>query len=153
MWTDAQRERIANQIALLLRKRSFDVYVAINVQTILEINSGIIGELKNCDCYLFVNFRREEIPDGYRGSLFSNQELAIAYALGFDRLLVVNQAGVRPEGMARYMGINTETFRSFEDCCDVVERVLDDSNWEPDYGRRLKADRLRFAPEIIRYGI
>src|SRR5690242_4859869 len=70
----------------LLQERGYSAYLAIGVQTILEINSGIIGELKNSDCYLFVNFRRESFGKGedgndqYRGSLFANQELAIAYA-------------------------------------------------------------------------
>lgn len=144
-------KEIASKIGELLTRRGFDVYIAIDVQTILEINSGIIRELKNSDNYLLVNFRRELIGGGYRGSLFSNQELAIAYALGFERLLVINQAGVRPEGMLRYMGLNTETFNSFDDCCAVVERELDRSDWKPDYSRRLQADRLRFSAAPIRY--
>src|SRR5437660_794267 len=86
-------KEVAGKIGALLRRRGFDVYIAIDVQTILEINTGIIRELKNSDCYLFVNFRRELIRDKYWGSLFSNQELAIAYALGFERLLVINQDG------------------------------------------------------------
>jgi hypothetical protein len=49
---------IARKIGKLLEKRGFDVYIAIDAQTIPEINAGIIGELKNSDCYLFINFRR-----------------------------------------------------------------------------------------------
>jgi hypothetical protein len=137
----------------LLEARGFDVYIAVDVQTILDINSGIIRELKNSDCYLLVNFRREPLDGShYRGSLFSNQELAIAYALGFERILVINQDKILPEGILRYMGINTETFATISDCCATVERVLDSSAWTADYSRRLKADRLRFSDEIIRYG-
>jgi hypothetical protein len=36
----------------LLEGRGFNVYVAIDVQTILEINAGIIRELKDSDYYL-----------------------------------------------------------------------------------------------------
>ena len=79
-----EEKEIAGKIAELLENRGFDVYIAIDVQTILEINSGIICELKNSDCYLFVNFRRDPIPNGHQGSLFSNQELAIAFSLGFE---------------------------------------------------------------------
>jgi hypothetical protein len=145
-------KEVAAKIAELLEKRGFEVYVAIDVQTILEINTGIIRELKNSDCYLLVNFCREEIRSLYRGSLFSNQELAIAYALGFERILVINQNGILSEGMLRYIGINTETFVDFDDCCDVVGRALDRAGWTPDYSRRLRAERLRFPDEIIGYG-
>jgi hypothetical protein len=81
--------RVARQIeqALTAPPYGFEVYVAKNVQSLFEINSGILTELKNSDYYLFVNFRRgtprfwkRDVP----GSVFSNQELAMAYALGFD---------------------------------------------------------------------
>jgi len=127
------------------------VYLTVNAQTILEINTRIIEELKNSDCYLFVNFRRDLIGKKYRGSLFSNQELAIAYALGFERILVVNQRSVLSEGMLRYIGVNTENFDDFRDCGAVVERALDRSGRTPDYVRRLRADSLRFS-EPITYG-
>ncbi len=144
---------VASEIGKLLEERGFAVYVAIDVQTVLDINRGIISELKNSDCYLFINFRREQIgADRYRGSLFSNQELAIAYALGFDRILVINQQGVLPEGMLRYIGINTEQFLSLDDCCATVARALDRSGWTPEYSRRLTAGELRFSNELIRYG-
>lgn len=149
-------KEVASKIGKLLEGRGFSVYIAIDVQTIHEINAGIIRELKDSDCYLFVNFCRERINrksgGQYRGSLFSNQELAIAYALDFKRILVVNQHGVLPEGMLRYIGINTETFNSFDDCCAVINRALDRSGWTPDYSRRLRADNLRFSPYMIRYG-
>jgi hypothetical protein len=143
---------VARKVGELLEKRGFDVYIAIDVQTILEINTGIIRELKGSDYYLFVNFCRERIGVDYRGSLFSNQELAIAYALGFERILVINQKGIRPEGMLGYIGVNTETFDSFKDCCATVERALDRSGWTTDYSRRLSAGGLRFSDEVIRCG-
>jgi hypothetical protein len=135
-----------------LRSRGFEVYVAINAQTILEINAGIIAELKNSGCYLFVNFRRDQIEGKHRGSLFANQELAIAYAFGFERILIVNQTDVLPEGMLRYIGVNTEPFQDFTDCCAVVERAIERSAWTTDYVRRLRAGELRFAADLIRYG-
>jgi hypothetical protein len=147
-----EEKAVSSALQELLQRRGFDVYVAISAQTILEINAGIIGELKNSDCYLFVNFRRDIVGEGYRGSLFSNQELAIAYALGFERILVVNQEDLLAEGMLRYIGINTETFKDFQDCCAVVERAIERSGWTPEYGRRLRADNLRFSEELIAYG-
>ena len=143
---------VARKLAALLRTYGFEVYIAINAQTILEINAGIIGELKNSDCYLFVNFCRDKIAGKYRGSLFSNQELAIAYAFGFERILIVNQTDILSEGMLQYIGVNTETFEDFTDCCTVVERAIRRSGWMADYSRRLRAGGLRFSDEVIRYG-
>jgi hypothetical protein len=154
----ADEKRVAGDIYNLLQARGFSPYLAIDVQTITEINAGIIGELKNSDCYIFVNFRRECLgkrEDGsaeFRGSLFSNQELAIAYAFGFEKILIVNQDGVKPEGMLRYIGINTETFRDYHECLDVVTRALDRARWMPDYSRRLSAGGLRFSTGVLTYG-
>jgi hypothetical protein len=146
----SQREiDIAARIKDLLKKRHFDPYVAKEVQNIFEINSGIIGELKNSDCYLFINFRREPMNDKYRGSLFSNQEFAVAYALGFDRIIVVNEKDVRPEGMLAYIGCNTKVFETAQECLDIVEDALNRSGWEPSYSRRLRAENVR--PENLKY--
>lgn len=146
------REReVAGAIGRMLQERGFDVYVAIDIQTILEVNTRVIRELRNSDCYVLINFCREQIGNGYRGSLFSNQELAIAYALGFERILVINQEGTLQEGMLGQIGINTERFVGLDDRCATVERALGRSGWTPDYSRRLTADHLRFSDELIRY--
>jgi len=100
--------------------------------------------LKNSDCYLFINFRRERIGDCYRGSLFSNQEFAIAYSLGFDKIIVVNQKGVKPEGMLAYIGCNTKSFVTYDKCLAAVEDALDHSGWDPGFSRRLFAENVRF---------
>ena len=148
---DEEEKDAARQIGKLLEGRGFDVYLAIDVQTLLEINTRIIRELKNSDCYLFVNFCRDPIAGGHRGSLFSNQELAVAYAMNFEQILVINQNGIRAEGLLGYIGVNTETFAGFADCCDVVSRALDRAKWTPDYSRRLSASGLRFEATPIRY--
>jgi hypothetical protein len=120
--TDDER-KVAREICELVKRIGFDAYLAIEAQTLLEINSGIIDELKASDYYLLINFNRDPLPNGNRGSLFSNQELAIAHALGFKRLLVLNQVGVADEGMLRYIGINTQRFGGYADCVDVVARA------------------------------
>jgi hypothetical protein len=147
-----EERQTASNVQFILSGRGFDVYVAINAQTILEINAGIIGELKNSDCYLFINFRREAVDGGFRGSLFSNQELAIAYALGFDRILVINQKNIRREGLLGYIGNNAEEFETFSECCDVVIRALDRAKWTATYSRRLLADNLFLKAESIVFG-
>ncbi len=147
---DKQEIRIASKIGDLLRNRGFKPYIAKKVLTVFEINSGIIRELKDSDCYLFVNFRRERIgPAEFRGSLFSNQEFSIAYALGFDRILVINQKGVKPEGMLAYIGCNTDDFDKPSSCLKAVKKALDESNWKPDYSRRLIAGTISSSDPVV----
>lgn len=149
----AEELKVADDIDAMLRRRGFDCYVAKKVTTILEINADIIRELKNSDGYLFVNFRREKLPGGdHRGSLFSAQEFAIAYALGFDRILIVNQTHLRREGLLGYIACNTAEFETYAECVPTVEKALDDARWDQDqsYSRRLAADGLRLS-EPIRY--
>jgi hypothetical protein len=142
--------RVAQKVGGLLKKRGFQFYVAKEVQTVFEINSEIIRELKASDCYLFINFRRDKIGAGkYRGSLFSNQEFAIAYALGFQKILVINQKGVLQEGMLRYIGCNTKEFHGYADCLDTVKRALDQANWKADYFRCLKAGKVHLSEEVL----
>ena len=144
-----QEIEAAGKIRQLLSKRGFQPYVAKEVQTVFEINSGIVAELKNSDCYIFVNFRRDRIGSHeFRGSLFSNQEFAIAYALGFDRMLVLNQEGVKPEGMLAYIGCNTGDFADPSSCLRAVERALDAAGWKADYSRRLVAGAPHFSNQV-----
>jgi len=139
--------RVAKQIGRMLRSLGFRFFIAKDVQSIPEINSGIIRELKDSDCYLFVNFCREKLANGkFRGSLFSHQEFAIAYALKFeDKILVVNQKGVERQGLLRYFGCNSEEFSGYRDCVAVLRRALKRTNWTPDYSRRLQAGKTHVS--------
>jgi len=146
---------IARKIKSELVKQGFEVHFAIDVQSIPEINSGIIGELKNSDFYLFVNFCRDPIGRDekdhveYRGSLFSHQEFAIAYALGFDdKILVVNQKGAKKEGLLKYFGCNAKEFSGPGDCVAVVQRVLKRARWQSGYSRRLQAGDTHVSREM-----
>jgi len=73
------------------------------------VNSGIIGELKRSDFYVFIDFRRDKLwrhfknlwqQAIYRGSLFTNQELAIAYLLQFDKAIFFQQEGIEHDGFS-----------------------------------------------------
>ena len=148
-----EERQLASSIAGLLERKGFEPYVAIEVQTVFEINSRLLRHLKDSDCYLFVNFRREQLGDGScRGSLFSHQEFAIAYALGFENILVVNQCGVAREGMLGCLASNTDEFENLDDCLAVVDRAIGRAGWLNTYSRRLTASGLRFSEDLISYG-
>lgn len=70
-------------------KYNFQVFVAITENTIKDLDRELLDHLKISDYFLFINFRREIISNthdkqcSYRGSLYTNQELAMACAVGF----------------------------------------------------------------------
>jgi hypothetical protein len=134
----------AEAIRQTLCALGFEVYVAIQAQSIEDVNSGIIRQLKRSDYYIFVDFAREDIGGQARGSLFTNQELAIAYILGFERVLIFQQSGVKLEGLLRYMGANATPFDTFEELPALLAATVAERTWSPHYSRHLAATRLRW---------
>jgi hypothetical protein len=147
--------RVANDVSLWLRSVGFDPYVAVETQSILDVNSGIIGELKRSDFYLFINFRRDLITSTpsivYRGSVFTNQELGIAYAMGFEKALFINQRNVKREGIFGYLVSNTPEFETLEEVLPIVKQAIRTANWTVTYSRNLICENLRWG-EIVGYG-
>lgn len=141
----AAERKAANAIRSRLRRLGFDVYVAVSVQSIEDVNSGILRQLKLSDYYVFIDFAREKIEDKARGSLFTHQELAIAYLLGFERVLFFQQAGLRLEGLLRYMGSNATIFEQPTDLPTLIVNAFRDREWRPDYSRHLSLVRLRWC--------
>jgi hypothetical protein len=76
--TDEERG-VASDLEKWFRSGGYDPYVAVQVQTIGDLNAGIIGVLNATDYYLFVNFPRETVvahgEEWCRGSLYSHQNL------------------------------------------------------------------------------
>ena len=146
---------VANDVASWLRSQGFNPYVAIEVQSILDINGGIIDELKSSDYYLFMNFRRERVlghnGEFFRGSIYANQELSIAFTLGFDKMIFLNQTGTRREGMFAYIGSNTPEFDSYDEVLPVVKSAVQKARWDPDYSRNLVVANPHWSPPNVLY--
>lgn len=150
-----EERKVARQLGAWFESAGYQPYVAIEVQSILDLNAGIIGELKTSDYYIFINFCRERVTalDGSqfsRGSLYTNQELAIAYALGFDHMLLMNQRGTKPEGVFKFIVTNIPEFDEHSEILSRVQEAVGKAGWRPDYTRQLVAGRLRLA-EPVRY--
>lgn len=149
---NANEIAVAAGISKWLRSEGFDPYVAIETQSILDLNSGIIGELKKADFYLFVNFRRDNIVSGnstfFRGSMFTNQELGIAYAMGFEKCLFINQNGVKREGIFQYMVSNTPEFDQLGEVLQIVQTAMVTANWQPSYSRNLIYQNLHWGGPV-----
>ena len=136
---------VAQSLAGWFTSQGYFPYVAIQVQSILDLNASIIGELKTSDYYLFINFKRDQLSNGYRGSLFTNQELAIAYALGFEHMLLLNQHGVKREGVFGFMVSNIPEFSDYPEVLPSVQNAVSTANWSPDYTRHLSVAGHHFT--------
>jgi hypothetical protein len=153
-----QGEReVAGAIAAWLRGQGFYPYVALDAQSVQDVDSGIIGELRRSDFYVFVDFRRECIGksdgrDGYRGSLFSHQELAIAYTMQFEHVLFFRQRGVRLEGICAFIASNAKLFDDPSDVPALVAAAVEQRKWRTEYSRNLVIGQLRLSDEIVYYG-
>lgn len=146
----------ANDVASWLLNQGFNPYLAIEVQSILDINEGIISELKSSDYYLFINFSREKVQgekgEFFRGSFFTNQELAIAYALNFERLICINQNGTRREGLFSLIGSNTPEFDSYDKVLSTVQSAVQKAKWDPNYSRNLVITNPHWSSPNILHG-
>lgn len=153
--TDEER-KVASDLRGYFAKRGFQPYVAIQVQSIQDVNSAIISELKLADFYVFVDFAREALPAPHehqrRGSLFSNQELAIAYLLGFEKVIFLQQKDVLLEGLLRYMASNATRFSSPTEVMPAVQRLVQERAWDPHYSRHLVVDGIHWSDGVIAFG-
>jgi len=152
--TDEERG-IAAQLKEWFQKEDFEAYVAIQAQTIQDVNSAIIGELKSSDYYVFIDFPREcllsDSKNNYRGSLFTHQELAIAYLLGFEKVLFLQHNDVRLEGLLRYMASNAIKFSQSSEVVGRVKQAVSERRWVPSYTRHLMASNLHWSDGILTY--
>jgi hypothetical protein len=151
---DSEPERIAaREAGSWLKSQGFDPYVAITVQSIPDLNKGIIDELKRSDYYLFINFRRELISQGsgdtvFRGSLYTNQELAIAYALGFQDMIFLNQKFTERRGMFGTIVSNSLKFDRYSEMLPVLQNAIAAAKWTPNFSRNLVPMKLDWGPPV-----
>lgn len=154
-----EEQKMAKELSDWFDREGYKPYVATQVPTIPEINNEILSELKSSDYYLFINLQRETVnprdpgQDTFRrGSMYTNQELAVAVAFGFDRLILLNQKTVRPEGILAYMGVNTTRFNSIADVLAAVKSEVSRAGWEKTFSRHLKVENIWIDSTSIPYG-
>ena len=158
----AEEREAASAIERWFRKRGFDPYVAVQAQTLADVNSGIVEELKRSDFYVFIDFRRERLVTSeglispfrkylFRGSLFTNQELAIAFLLQFDNVILLRQEGVELNGLLKYMGANAARFATPERVLPLVEKFVTERHWDPSYSRHLVVGQTNWTVPLT-YG-
>lgn len=148
-----KERKFAEEICSLLTKNNFHPYVAIEAQGIQDVNKGIVNKLKESDYYIFINLKRERLYrklwlKEYRGSLFTNQELAFVYILEFEHAIFLQQKGVILEGIGKYILSNAKTFEGLEEAIKIIESEIEERGWSPDYSRNLLVQYIRAFPHV-----
>ena len=95
--------QIAEKICQLLKEPPFGltVFLARATNNPYSLNEEVLTRLAYADYFLFINFHRK--VDGFPGSLYSHQELAMALALGHRQLLVFSERDAPNLGIIQFM--------------------------------------------------
>jgi hypothetical protein len=153
----AKEEKAAKSVGDWFESKGFQPYVAIEVSTISDLNKQVIAELKSSDYFVFINFAREKILSGKkafrRGSLYTNQELAVAISLDFtDRMMIlVNQRGAEKEGIFKIMVCNTDEFDTFDEVLPIIQKRVSAEGWDKSFSRHLSVDNYGIDPVPVSY--
>jgi hypothetical protein len=136
-------------------REHFRPFYAIEVNTMIALNREVIEEIKSSDYFVFINFTREKMNRRgkviKRGSVYANQELAIAIALGFEkRMLTFQQKGTEKEGIFGFTICNDE-FTTTDDLLKAVETKVRAARWKNTSYRQLCGENARIKPEPTYY--
>ncbi|MCH7549530.1 MAG: hypothetical protein IH969_08370, partial [Candidatus Krumholzibacteriota bacterium] len=146
---EEDEKRIAHEIGTMLDKLDFDPYIAVEEQTLRGVKENIFGQLERSEYMVFVDFRREPLGPGgkeHRGSLFSNQELAIA-AYREIEVIVLREQGVKRDGISRFVQENAVPFSDRKRISAIIEKQVEQKKWDPTWRNELSLTDE--APKLI----
>jgi hypothetical protein len=138
-----EEKRLAGEIRTLVRKLGFAPYLAFRIQASKALTEGIYAHLRTADYFLFVDVVRETLDSSpvRRGSVFSNQELAIASYLELDSLYFV-EAGVKErDGIIGAIQGNAIPFSDRTNLLSQVEEGIHEALWGASQRRELRIER------------
>lgn len=102
--------------------RDFETYFAERVHSPDALTENIFTFLRQSEYFVFIDFKRENInKNEFRGSLFVNQELAIATFLRHSGLGFCEK-GVKREGILDYHLYNPFTFEEEKEIIEILEK-------------------------------
>lgn len=141
----AREREFARAIQTLVRNKGFVPYLAFENHSSKALTEGIYAHLRTADYFLFVDFQRENLEGTgeCRGSLFSNQELAIASFLEVNSLYFVERGIREREGVLGSIQGNPIIFESRDDLVSQVAHEIEAANWNPRDRRELRIERTQ----------
>lgn len=150
-----EERKIADTVKAKL-EREYEVYIATEEHKSEGFIENIFHHLENSEYFLFIDFKREALmadgkQAGFRGSLFSNQELALASYLGLD-ILPFQEKGVEEHrGIMQFVMTNPIPF---DDRKTLPDKILAEikSNWETGWRNQLRIFVSDQVSHVKRYG-
>ncbi len=139
--TTTREKNIGLRVRQYFIDRGFETYFAETVNSAEALTENIFRFLNNSDYFVFIDFKRDELPEAqYRGSLFVNQELAIATFLQLPGL-GFTEKGVKREGILNYQIYNAVPF---EDSAEILTALNEKTaDWDTDSVNELA---IRYDP-------
>jgi len=131
--------------------KGFEVYVARKDHVLSCLTKNIFDKLNTSEYFLFIDFKREKLirlnkgrkndknKDIFRGSLFTNQELAIATFLQDIKVLGFQEKGViAQDGIIKYTQINPIEFDDRSQLPELVIKEVEKNEWKNDWRNELQ---------------
>ncbi len=138
-----REKKIGFEVEDFFKNKGFITYFAERVHSPEALTENIFSNLKASEYFVFIDFKREKLDDNnHRGSLFVNQELAIATYLKIPNL-GFHEHGVVREGIANYQIYNTISFKDVNDILDHLK--VETQNWDVNSVNELLID---FDPQF-----
>jgi len=144
---DDQEKDFALTCKNYFESKGFIAYFAEEVHSLEALTENIFRHLKNSEYFVFIDFKREELPNGkFRGSVFVNQEIAIAAFLEIETV-GFHEAGVDREGVIEHLIANPIYFN---DKADFLKKLKKNTKeWHPDWRNELSLKFLRVVPDVM----
>lgn len=143
--SNVSETKVANDIRTMLENANYEPYVATQDHSASGLKENIFKKLSEAEYYLFIDFKREKMGtdkegnDVHRGSLFTNQELAVASSLDL-KMLGFQEEGVERQGILNEIQLNCPKFRGNEKdkLANIIHQVIINSpDWKPNWRKEL----------------
>lgn len=140
---------IAERIASLLQGPPFglNVFIARSTNNLYSLNNDVLLKLAYADYFIFVNFCRK--TGGFPGSIYSHQELAMALAVGHERVLLFSEEGAPNAGVIQFVVQNRPPFSTPDELLEQIRKDVEREQWSPDYSRFLRAKQLEKRTDVV----
>jgi hypothetical protein len=148
---ESNEVKIARDIAKKLDGMGFEPYIAVVEQTLKGVKENIFRRLSESEYIIFVDFKRERLftlrkndfedTQRHRGSLFSQQELAIATYLDIECMAFQEQGVKEDDGILRFIQANCIPFADRHLLADVVAQKVKEKRWEATWRNELVLTR------------
>ncbi len=138
-------------------------YVATLEQSNKGLLNNILYELETAEYFIFIDFIREKLLDkndnfiGYRGSLFTNQELSIASYFGIETIAFQEKGIKSYDGMIGAMQLNVQKHHVFEpnERNILPDKVIDEiqNRFTPLWKNKINLSDIKIVNNVKKYRI